>query len=327
MYNYNKNNFFKFKKKAGIRLSLWTIIEIILISLITIALFNFISDVKDNSSFKREALSKDISFIVNTIQSIPGDLFFSYSKTILNDFEISFTDNKVLINNIDEKTRISSYPYFNNKKIIKNFEDIKNSNVVTFKKTKNNFNIGANLNLFDLDIVCNNANEKFLSEFKYVDIVNIKNSKKIVDLFLTDFKYINLNNYRLQKSSIDDVNNKYGNLNKNFINILFAIDLVEKNNIDDIDLTIYYFNLDDKNQGLICNFQKEILDLNYFTDVKILPGNNEFYFSGNIGSSYDFSFVIKIIIPKDLFNDEEFINKFETEFSRTLLNSFSTYEK
>jgi hypothetical protein len=322
--------FFKKSKTAGLRISLWTIIEIILIMLIIIVLFYFISDVREDSSFKRQALSKDLSFLTNIAQNVPGDLFYSYSRPFLNEFEVAFSEKKVIVKSQGESTRQNSYPYFDNTLVNKHLNVITKSNFINFKKVNYDLYIGEDINSISSIINCPKAKDNYKAINKFVHIVNINNSKKIIDLIINDFKFSNLNKYFFEQINSQEVNKRASSLNSfNPQNtyILFGIEITETENINDIITEIYYFDLNSDNYALICNIKDNLLNLEQISNINILPGNNERYFALNIENNYDYSFVIKISISKDKLNDFTFINDLETKISRQLINAFIKFEK
>lgn len=109
-----KRGVIRYKRAEGRSESLsWIAIsELILISIVFISFLVFMGNVNDNTLFEKRAIARDLSLLVNTIQSVPGNTFYVYRPSEHVDYGFEFIDNQVIIS--EEKYGKLGYPFFEN---------------------------------------------------------------------------------------------------------------------------------------------------------------------------------------------------------------------
>lgn len=107
-------------KRGSVKLSGWTIVEILFIVMIAMFIFSFVNSVKDSHIFRMSYLTKDMALLTDAVQSVPGDISYSYSQQNFN-----FSEYRYLISNVDVKIfqkddeyTYQSYPYFDDQTIL-----------------------------------------------------------------------------------------------------------------------------------------------------------------------------------------------------------------
>lgn len=148
---------FAFFGKKAIQLSLWTLVEILILILIVLPLFVFITDVSKNRFFERSALSKDYALLINTVQSVPGDVFYSYSHSGIDmrEYDFLFSDNEISVANTKDPSHTdiiaaglseNTYPYYNDNSLANVYDrKITAPQNIDMMKTKNSLQIGKNV--------------------------------------------------------------------------------------------------------------------------------------------------------------------------------------
>jgi hypothetical protein len=136
-----------FRDKSANEHSYWTIVEIVIIILIATVMFQFVKNVSENRFFERSALSKDTALLMDTIQSVPGDLSYTYTHSMIdttrydfkfNNFEVYVNDKGGLLNNF--------YPYYDNENIANTYTSpITLAKKIQFQKTGGDLKIGKEL--------------------------------------------------------------------------------------------------------------------------------------------------------------------------------------
>lgn len=103
-----------FKDKRGISIDKLFLAEAILIAIVAIGIFAYINNLSENTLFEKKVIIRDLSLLANTIQSVPGNVYYEYmpsKKTKSKDYVYSFSDNVVTIT---EEVYKISYPLFYN---------------------------------------------------------------------------------------------------------------------------------------------------------------------------------------------------------------------
>ncbi len=100
-------------KKRGQILSYHALIELALLVFITAAFFYFHKTVQDNTVFEKSYVSRDIALLLETVQSVPGDvtIYYSQPQFDVGKYNYDFSDNLI---QIYEENILTSmyYPYF-----------------------------------------------------------------------------------------------------------------------------------------------------------------------------------------------------------------------
>ncbi len=130
-------------RKRGVQLSLWTLVELLLIIGLIVPLFLFIDDVRNDTFFERSLLSKDLALTIGTIQSLPGKIHYTHDGKLLEKFNITFEKNDVVVAEEEKKT---SYPFYVGKRFSDNYIKIfEGPSTITFTKSENTLNVEEGL--------------------------------------------------------------------------------------------------------------------------------------------------------------------------------------
>lgn len=82
--------------KATTYLIWFVLIEIILISMISIGFWRFLASVKDDNIFEKNYLARDIALTATAINSAPGDIKYTYNLNAPS-FDLQFEKNMVIV--------------------------------------------------------------------------------------------------------------------------------------------------------------------------------------------------------------------------------------
>ena len=83
-------------------------------------LFSYSSIIVGNTIYEKEALAKDLSLTLNTIQSMPGGLFYNYASAInITKYDFLFSQQKTNI--IEQDKAYISHPFFDDEKLNNDF--------------------------------------------------------------------------------------------------------------------------------------------------------------------------------------------------------------
>jgi hypothetical protein len=100
------------------------IIEVILIITLTIAFGAFYLDVKENTLFAKSHVARDISLLMETAQSVPGDVEVYYSEQGFDVGQFNYRFDMNLVQIYDEDPLYSiMYPYYLDTRWEDSFED------------------------------------------------------------------------------------------------------------------------------------------------------------------------------------------------------------
>jgi hypothetical protein len=161
-----------FRSKKGVEHALWTIIEIVLLMLILVSMFAFIRSVKENRFFERSALSKDTALLMDTLQSLPGDVFYTYHHQGFDTTRYTFSFNKdeVVVKDSDSILN-NRYPYYDDDNLINLYPGpIEQPKQLQFKKSQGEMKIAEELEQTFGRQKCGKA-EKSLAKTSIVHII------------------------------------------------------------------------------------------------------------------------------------------------------------
>jgi len=83
-------------------------------------LFSYTNIITGNTVYEKEALAKDLSLTLNTIQSIPGSIFYNYTHKInVTKYNFLFFQQKTNI--AEPETAYTVYSFFDDKQLTNNF--------------------------------------------------------------------------------------------------------------------------------------------------------------------------------------------------------------
>lgn len=84
-----------FHDKKGISHDLFfNVFELILAAIVILSLLNFVSDVAEQTIFKKNYLARDISLLVNTLYAAPVQVEYTYDED-LSDLVFEFSESRL----------------------------------------------------------------------------------------------------------------------------------------------------------------------------------------------------------------------------------------
>lgn len=247
-------------KKKGIKLSLWVFVDIIFISVLILAVFPFINDVKESTYFEKRFFSKDMALVMGTMQSLPGDVLYSYSheKLGMSDYDFRFTKNKVAVSESDKNTGGSnfvSYPFYNNQFLLNDYKgNIKNPSTIHFSKTMDVMKVDTESSgISNRD--CPKIKSAVISEKGKVFILH-KESKQEAEKISTF----------IDNSLVYDSAGVQSSLE---VPVILTIDARAS---DENSIKVYYMNKAKETFSLGCHVRNKIAETGEFASVRLLPG-------------------------------------------------------
>ncbi|MBI4452422.1 hypothetical protein HY637_03260 [Candidatus Woesearchaeota archaeon] len=102
-----------FKCKKGMSDELFfTIFEVILVAIITVALYNFITDVSEKTIFEKNYLARDMALLINTLYAAPGEVSYAYNEdTTKFKLIYKFSPNKIEVYEKEEALQ-QNHPFY-----------------------------------------------------------------------------------------------------------------------------------------------------------------------------------------------------------------------
>lgn len=124
--------------KRGMELPLWVIIELVLLGVIIAFFLFYINDIKKDTYFEKTFVAKDLAFLLQKIQSSPGNIKFHYFQENFQpeNYDFSFDKNYVGIFEPGNYNYKIGYPFFTNTHLQNNFKGFEQPIELFIKKTK-----------------------------------------------------------------------------------------------------------------------------------------------------------------------------------------------
>jgi len=98
----NKRGIRLFSNRNGISHDLFfNVFELVLAFIVILALFQFLTDVIEQTIFEKNFLARDLSVLVNTLYAAPGKVVYNYNED-LDSFILNFEESKIKVFEIDE---------------------------------------------------------------------------------------------------------------------------------------------------------------------------------------------------------------------------------
>ena len=105
------------KKRAGKRgfeLSLWVLIETLIAAVVIVIVFQFITGVRDDTLFEQRYMARDIALLMDSVSSVPGDVYYTYESRGLSDYDYIFSGNTIRVTKPGEEIGGSYVFYYDN---------------------------------------------------------------------------------------------------------------------------------------------------------------------------------------------------------------------
>jgi len=142
-------------KKRGIRLIFnrkgishdlfFNVFELVLAFIVILALFQFITDVVEQTIFEKNFLARDLSVLVNTLYAAPGNVVYNYDED-MDNFILNFEKNKISVfekgENEDDVTTFYLFAENNEIPFIVNKLEVNSKKItIIFDKSERNLKV------------------------------------------------------------------------------------------------------------------------------------------------------------------------------------------
>jgi len=134
-------------KKGDMEQTIYFVIfEIILVAITAIALFNYTNNLAKSTSFEREAMSRDLALLIDTIYMAPGNLHYTYDNNYTTfDFRVIFGNSIVEVS--EEGKPITPFFYYGaNPNIKMDAYQQTSKDVFSFSKSDNEIKLNSEFN-------------------------------------------------------------------------------------------------------------------------------------------------------------------------------------
>lgn len=255
----------RFNKKA-IQISLWTLVSMLIMILFILALFFFLQDVSEDTFFERNVLAKDLSLTMNAIQGMPGDVYFNYESKLLNKFNLSFEENKVIVS---ESIRENSYLFYVTKDFSDDYKkDFEQPEDLSFTKAGRQLRIEEGLFSFVEEQDCPEPEGKLIIEEGLVFLHPVREGARELA--------------RDTEQRIDPTSRVYDEITGSGVDlpVLVAVDVKD---VEDESINLYYLNNDRNSRSLACLVHNEVVDSDGFSEVRYTSGTGKETARENIG--------------------------------------------
>ncbi|PIN79546.1 hypothetical protein COV16_03640 [Candidatus Woesearchaeota archaeon CG10_big_fil_rev_8_21_14_0_10_34_8] len=136
---------FRGKKGEGEVLVLMNIIQIVLLIMIATGFYYFLTDVKENTLFEKSYASRDIALLLETAESVPGDIevYYTEPKFDVGAYNYKFSENILRIYEGENYLYSIYYPFFLDTQLYETFEsyDFKEPAAFVISKVKGNLEV------------------------------------------------------------------------------------------------------------------------------------------------------------------------------------------
>ena len=115
MAEIKRNPIYILNSKKGMTHELFfNVFELVLASIVLLAILYFIHDVANQTIFEKNYLARDLSALLNKIYAAPGDVAYDYNENIAG-FTFDFVGNKVDVHSKEGKDSANVfYPFAKN---------------------------------------------------------------------------------------------------------------------------------------------------------------------------------------------------------------------
>ena len=114
MAEIKRNTLFIFNSKKGMTHELFfNVFELVLASIVLLAILYFIHDIANQTIFEKNYLARDLSVLLNTIYAAPGDVAYDYNENIAG-LTFDFIGNKVQVHSKEGDSSNVFYPFAKN---------------------------------------------------------------------------------------------------------------------------------------------------------------------------------------------------------------------
>ncbi len=242
--------------KRGFQLSIWVLVEILLLIALILPLFVFVSNVSEDTFFERNILAKDTALLMGVVQSVPGDVHYSYENNLLNKFNISFDENELVVR--DGRNR-DSYPFYMGEGFSRAYvRDFDVPSALTFIKESYNVNVEEGLGHMSERSECPPAGDRGkISSDGIVFIYPMDERAREISGAISSLLDVN-------SIVIDEVSDSGVDLP-----VLIAVG-TEDLNINTAN--VHYLNNNRESRAFGCHVHNNLIERDFFDEVMLLPG-------------------------------------------------------
>lgn len=309
------------QKRGSTEHSLWTIIDIILVGLLIFSMITYVSDLRQNTFFKRSVLSKDIATIMDIAQSLPGDMSFNYiyDGDIISDFNFNFYESKIVV--ADARLgRESSYAYYDDGRIANNYaKRIERPFSIEFVKTGDSLWVGEGLGGTKGIKKCQAAPKELFDISKRIVFLAYEeeDDKGFVSL-VNDYAAMS---FTSQAKEAKDLRKPDAGL----YSILFLFDFKDSASIADNTILLKHYGRDVMGLSMACNVRNSLVSSGKFEDVVQMPSA----YLGNADASAiaGYKAAISISIYKRGFLSKEEKNAIAYDIAAAIKQGIGDFEK
>jgi hypothetical protein len=96
--------------------ALFFLFEVLMVMVVLVALLSYVDSLRKSTLFEKNYLSRDIALTLDTLGTLPGNIFYLYSnyRVNLSKFDIDFTNNLVSVNDKGQQSGMISFQYAQN---------------------------------------------------------------------------------------------------------------------------------------------------------------------------------------------------------------------
>jgi hypothetical protein len=238
---------------------MWYLIEAVLISIVIIFFFQYIQSVKDDTMFEKLFLSRDLALMTDTINSVPGDVKYTYQETDkLEKFYYQFTTNNEITNKIENKVSVyvkdeykpMGYHYYINKDLNSHYEKLENPKKIVFGKTQLSTNINSKLvNVVPTDS-CSRIETKNEINTMKIDYSDDINAYNFANYFSSSIRNVIVTQTRTKDPTVED--DRIRTINEE-LPLVLSFRIGSNTDLTSNPIKIYYSqNNKDKSEKLAC---------------------------------------------------------------------------
>jgi len=305
------------------------LIQIFLILSVSFFLFSFANVIIKDTELEKTLLAKDIALTLNTLQSVPGSIFYVYfnEELKMEHFRFWFYDYDVHV--VEEDTQHLTFPFLQNKNLKTDFgRDERNLlmnpiNLIILK-SGSSFLIKSTQLTFKEYFSCPFVETHIETPKILLDAGNKDISWDIIDLI--NFREYNLELTRTQ-GQIQELNDKLTKIESIEPNIALSINIKEGYNLKNIS-RIYFnseLNQDNRLSKLSCLIANNIQKETNATSL-IFPSNPDLFYQDDPKQIISTAFPV-IYIELENIKFEQADYNIIIEVSQGIQNAIEEYYK
>ena len=129
------------KNKRGISIDKLFLIELFLAIIVSAGMLYYVYSISNDNMFEKKVITRDLSMLSNSIQSVPGNVYYEYTPSKKKLYNIELADNMIIIS--EESYSKLGYPYFNNLFLTQGLYSLPNANKISLSNFNNAFVVAS----------------------------------------------------------------------------------------------------------------------------------------------------------------------------------------